>query len=73
MDSILERKAATTLAVVCQEKRGPLRGYEKLLNIRSHVMQQISVDERGFLNLMYENQILSFTNCLLDLRADVLG
>ena len=73
MEGVLGRKAATILAAVRQEKRQPIQGYAKLSTIISRILQEISVDEGIFLNLMYEDQIVSFTNRSLDSMADVLG
>ena len=73
MEGVLGRKAATILAAVRQEKRQPIQGYAKLSAIISRILQEISVEGGIFLNLMYEDQIVSFTNRSLDSMADVLG
>ena len=73
MEGVLGRKAAAILAAVRQEKRQPIQGYAKLSTIISRILQEISVEGGIFLNLMYEDQIVSFTNRSLDSMADVLG
>ena len=62
MEGVFGRKADAILAAVRQEKRQPIQGYAKLSAIISRILQEISVDGGMFLKLMYEDQIVSFTN-----------
>ena len=73
MEGVFGRKADTILAAVRQEKRLPIQGYKKLTAIISRILQEISVDGGMFLKLMYEDQIVSFTNRSLIYMADILG